>query len=258
MSETGGIDIGAPGEGIAGVQEQLSEEAKQRFAAAAAAMAQIRREERSKKRDDQVARVILQFLAQDSNTHLFLLISRLVARDCPSIFILSIISLIDEGSYLAVQEYLQETLQKTAKEAVDENMPLLKSGTLDAESNRVLIEWITRMQMVMALDAERILISLMIDEKNIDGTILQLSTFVLQEFFLRQGKATPFDKVQPLAGSILQTVFEPFVEAARKKLLEQKETKDEKDELEFLFLLMPLFVLSPLPQLRCNTARNAS
>ncbi|MEK7563559.1 MAG: hypothetical protein AAB544_04150 [Patescibacteria group bacterium] len=230
MSEFGGIDIGAPGEGVAGAPEQLSEEAKQRFAAAAAAMAQIRREEkRSKKRDDQVARVILQFLAQDSNTHLFLLISRLVARDCPSIFILSVISLIDEGSFVAVQEYLQETLQKTAKEAVDENMTLLKTGTLDAETNRVLIEWITRMQMVMALDPERILVSLMLDEKNIDGTILQLATFVLQEFFLRQGKATPFDTVQPLAGSILQTVFEPFVAAARQRLLESKE-KDDVDE----------------------------
>lgn len=230
MSETGGIDIGAPGEGIAGAPEQLSEEAKQRFAAAAAAMAQIRREEkRSKKRDDQVARAILQFLSQDNYTHLFLLISRLVARDCPSIFILSIISLIDEGSYLAVQEYLQETIQKTAKEAVDENMTLLKTGTLDAETNRVLIEWITRMQMVMALDPERILMTLMIDEKNIDGTILQLSTFVLQEFFLKQGKATPFDKVQPLAGSILQTVFEPFVEAARKKLLESKEKEQDEE-----------------------------
>ena len=231
MSEFGGIDIGAPGEGIAGAPEQLSEEAKQRFAAAAAAMAQIRREEkRSKKRDDQVARVILQFLAQDSNTHLFLLISRLVARDCPSIFILSVISLIDEGSFVAVQEYLQETLQKTAKEAVDENMPLLKTGTLDAETNRVLIEWITRMQMVMALDPERILVSLMLDEKNIDGTILQLATFVLQEFFLKQGKATPFDKVQPLAGSILQTVFEPFVAAARQRLLESKEKENSDEE----------------------------
>ena len=230
MSEFGGIDIGAPGEGAVGAPEELSEEAKQRFAAAAAAMAQIRREEkRSKKRDDQVARVILQFLAQDSNTHLFLLISRLVARDCPSIFILAVISLIDEGSYLAVQEYLQETLQKTAKETVDENMTLLKTGTLDAATNRALIEWITRMQMVMALDAERILVSLMIDEKNIDGTILQLSTFVLQEFFLKQGKATPFDKVQPLAGSILQTVFEPFVAAARKRLLEKAEKKEEEE-----------------------------
>src|SRR3990167_6732728 len=164
MSEFGGIDIGAPGEGAVGAPEELSEEAKQRFAAAAAAMAQIRREEkRSKKRDDQVARVILQFLAQDGNTHLFLLISRLVARDCPSIFILAVVSL-------------------------------------------------------------------MIDEKNIDGTILQLSTFVLQEFFLKQGKATPFDKVQPLAGSILQTVFEPFVAAARQKLLESKAQENSDGE----------------------------
>lgn len=229
MSEFGNIDIGTPGEGAAGAKEQLSEEAKQRFTAAAAAMAQIRREEkRSKKRDDQVARAILQFLSQDNYTHLFLLISRLVARDCPSIFILSVISLIDEGAFLAVQEYLQETLQKTAKEAVDEHTTLLKAGTLDRETNRTLIEWITRMQMVMALDAETILMSLMIDEKNIDGTILQLSTFIVQEFFLKQGKATPFDKVQPLAGSILQTVFEPFVAATRKKLLESK--KKDKDE----------------------------
>ena len=231
MSEFGGIDIGAPGEGAVGAPEELSEEAKQRFAASAAAMAQIRREEkRSKKRDDQVARCILQFLAQDNYTHLFLLISRLVARDCPSIFILSVISLIDEGSFVAVQEYLQETIQKTAREAVDENTKLLKVGTLDAEMSRALIEWITRMQMVMALDPEKILMSLMIDEKNIDGTILQLTTFVLQEFFLKQGKATPFDKVQPLAGSILQTVFEPFVAGARQRLLNAKAKKeDEKD-----------------------------
>ncbi|MBM3228035.1 hypothetical protein FJZ27_04230 [Candidatus Peribacteria bacterium] len=230
MSEFGSIDIGAPGEGVAGAPEQLSEEAKQRFAAAAAAMAQIRREEkRSKKRDDQVAKAILQFLAKDDYTHLFLLISRLVARDCPSVFILAVLSLIDEGSFAAVQEYLQETMHKTAKEAVDENTTLLKAGTLDAESNRALIEWITRMQMVMALDPERILLSLMIDERNIDGTILQLSSFVLQEFFLRGGKDAPFDKVQPLAGSILQTVFEPFVHAARKKLLARREESQRAD-----------------------------
>ena len=229
MSEFGGIDIGAPGEGAVGAHEQLSEEAKQRFTAAAAAMAQIRREEkRSKKRDDQVAKAILQFLAKDDYTHLFLLISRLVARDCPSVFILAVLSLIDDGSLVTVQEYLQETLQKTAKEAVDENTRLLKAGTLDAEQNRALIEWITRMQMVMALDADRILLTLMLDERNIDGTILQLSSFVLQEFFVKHGKDAPFEKIQPLAGSILQTVFEPFVTSARRKLLEQRQKGQEE------------------------------
>lgn len=230
MSEMGNMEIGSPGEGASGVSEQLSEEAKQRFTAAAAAMAQIRREEkRSKKRDDQVAKTILQFLANAQYTHLFLLISRLVARDCPSIFILAVISLIDETSATAVHEYLQETIHKTSKDAVDESTTLLKAGSLDAKANRLLIEWITRMQMVMAIDPERILLSLMVDEKHIDGTILQLTSFILQEFFrVQEGKSAPFDKVQPLAGSILQTIFEPFVGIARRKLQERSESNSDK------------------------------
>lgn len=99
MSEFGGPDILGPSEGGSSAPEQLSEQAKQRFAAAAAAMQQIQREEkRSKKRDDQVAKAIVQFLGQDEHTHLFLLISRLVARDCPSIFILTILSLIHDAA----------------------------------------------------------------------------------------------------------------------------------------------------------------
>jgi hypothetical protein len=223
MTELGGLDIGTPGEGVAGAPEQLSEEAKQRFAAAAAAMAQIRQEEkRSKKRDDQVAKAIVQFLAKDNYKHLSLLVSRLVARDCPSIFILAVLSLIDQGSLAAVHEYLTEILKKTSKEAVDENTALLAPGILDAEANRTLVEWITQMQMVMALDPEEILTSLMLDEKNIDGTVLQLASFVLQEYFRSRKRPAPFEKLQPLAGSILQTVFEPFVAQARKKLLQER------------------------------------
>src|SRR3989338_9625015 len=97
MSEQGG-DLYTPGEGGAGVSEELSEEAKQRFAAAAAGLQQIRKEEKkAKKKDDQVARVIVHFLGSTQHTHFFVLISRLVARDCPSISF-SILSLIHEPS----------------------------------------------------------------------------------------------------------------------------------------------------------------
>src|SRR3989338_6586098 len=105
MSEIGGIEIGSPSEGSGKAPEQLSEEAKQRFAAAAAAMKAIQREEkRSKKRDTRVARTIIQFLNDDRYAHLFVLISRLVARDCPSIFILSVPSLINDECATVVQE----------------------------------------------------------------------------------------------------------------------------------------------------------
>src|SRR3989344_9696313 len=99
MSDFGGLDIGATQEGASNASEQLSEDAKARFAAAAGAMRQIRREEKkSKKKDDRVAQVIMKFLGNQQDAHLFTLISRLVARDCPSIFILAVISLIDEES----------------------------------------------------------------------------------------------------------------------------------------------------------------
>ncbi len=223
MSELGGLDIGMPDERTGGGPEALTDDAKQRFAAAAAAMQQIRREEKkSKKRDDQVAKTILKFLSNQDNTRLFVLISRLVARDCPSIFILAILSLIDEESTGVVQAYLQEVAQKTEKDMIGEaSMAVTKSGQLDADANAALVAWITRMQMVLAMEPEKILMKLMIDERNIDGTVLQLTTFVLQEFFVTRKKTIEFSELQPLTASILQSVFQPFVGGVRKLLAER-------------------------------------
>ena len=228
MSEAGGLDIGLPDEGQGGVSEELSEDAKARFAASGAAMTQARKEEKkSTKKDDKVVQVIMKFLQDQKNSHLFTLISRLVARDCPSIFILAIISLIDEESMSEVAGYLKELTEKDAHQVVDESMALTKGGEIDAETNRALIDWITRMQMVLSQSPEQILTKLMIDEKNIDGTVLQLTTFVLQRFFESRKKSAEFEKLQPLTASILQTVFEPFIGSARKALQEQEEETEE-------------------------------
>lgn len=222
MSDLGGPEISAPGEGGASSTEALSEEAKQRFAAAAAGMQQIRREEKkSKRRDDQVAKAIIQFLDDAQHTHLFVLISRLVARDCPSIFILAILSLIHEGCRTTVKEYLKETIGEQPEPDFTGATALTKSGAIAVEDGRILILWITRLQTVLSLDVHGILLKLMVDEKHIDGTVLQLTTFVLQEFFQAQKKEIAFDRLQPLTASILQTVFEPFIPSVRQLLAER-------------------------------------
>jgi hypothetical protein len=231
MSELGNLDVGTPSEGQSGAPEQLSENAKQRFAAAAAAMQAIQREEKkSKKRDSRVARTILQFLNDDRYAHLFVLISRLVARDCPSIFILAILSLINDECRTVVKEYLEEANVTFPEGMKDENLPVTADETMDARTNRILIAWITRMQTVLNLETQQILIKLMHDENNIDGSVLQLSTFVLQEFFTSEsgGKRSPsFESLQSLSASILQTVFEPFLHLVK---LPTKKKKDEDDE----------------------------
>ena len=208
MSEFGGAEIFTPGEVGSGAPEALSEQAKQRFAAAGAAMKAIQREEKkSKKRDARVAKTIIQFLNDDRYTHFFVLISRLVARDCPSIFILAILSLINEECLRVVTEYVKES---TDGEDVPTTQMMKSENT---ETNALLVDWITRMQMVLSLDPHTILMTLMVDEKNIDGTVLQLTTFTLEEFFKSKaggGRVIAFEKLHPLTASILQTVFEPF------------------------------------------------
>jgi len=230
MSETGGESY-TPGEGASGAPEQLSEEARQRFAAAAAAMQAIQREEKkSKKRDGRVARTILQFLQDERYTHLFVLISRLVARDCPSIFILAILSLINDECLAVTQEYLNETGSANARETSEAGLQLLQGGELNALANQTLVEWITRLQLVLSTEAKPILDKLMIDDRNIDGTVLQLSTFVLQEFFRSEvgGKRNiSFENLHALTSNILQTVFEPFMQMFERKNLPKTQVDDD-------------------------------
>lgn len=229
MSETGGFESFQPGEGQAGASEALSEAAKQRFAAAAAQMKQTAKEEkRSRKRDDRVARAIIQFLNDQDHTHLFLLISRLVARDCPSIFILGIVSLIHQSSLETVEEYINEHNVRIDP-AIDNSMALTQGGHLPPEINETLIKWITRLQLVMSIDGEKIIRRLLVDAQNIDGSVLQLTTFVLVEFFAKSGRPIVYEQLQPMTLSILQTLIEPHLAHVEKFLLEQEEERKKAE-----------------------------
>ncbi len=231
MSEYGAESF-SPSEGGSGAPEQLSEEAKQRFAAAAAAMQAAKREEKkSKKKDSRVAKTIVRFLNDDRYTHLFVLISRLVGRDCPSIFILAILSLIDEECRSVVREHLGET--EEAVPGPDARVPAVTTTALSEQTNRDFLEWITRMQLVLSREPGAILHRLLVDDRNIDGTVLQLTSFILQEYFRsdRGGqKDPPFEKLHLFAVSILQTVFEPFMEDVDRSLLTQPAAGEAADD----------------------------
>lgn len=231
MNESGGFELDAGGEGLAGASEQLSEQAKEQFAANLQAIKQLRvLEKKSKKKDDAVAQIIIQFLAKPQYAHLFVLISRLVGRNCSSIFILAIVSLIHSEAKKAVDDYLQEQYNTSANQLTLESKSIAMSNTLETTANALILEWITRLQMVLAIDSDAILHSLMIDEKNIDGTLLQLCTFVVQEFYKQQKKPVPFEQVQPLTASLLQSVITPYLAAVQKKILAKQAESLQSDE----------------------------
>lgn len=210
MDDFGGPESFTPSEGGSGAREQLSEQSKQRFAQAQAQLKALMKEEKkAKKRDDRVAQAIVQFLGDDRYAHLFQLIVKLAALDCPSIFILAILSLIHEGSKSTVEEYIAENQLKIS--TPDTHSPSLQSEGLPADQRQTLLQWIARMELVVKIDTEAILKRLMTDEDNIDGTVLQISTFVLQDYFRSIGRQIEYEELQPLTIKILQDVVEPHL-----------------------------------------------
>lgn len=216
MPEFGGSESFTPGEGGGAASEGVSESAKQRFAQAQQQIKQIIRDEKkAKKRDDRVVETIRQFLGDDKYAHLFQLISRLAARDCPSVFILAILSLIHEGSLQAVEEFIAEQgIRIDASGLAAAAAP--DSQGLPPEMREKLILWSSRMELVLNIDPQKILSRLMVDAANIDGSLLQFTTFVLVDFFELAGKPIPYDDLQPLTVKILQDIIQPHMEMMEK------------------------------------------
>lgn len=230
MSETGGLDIGMPDEGTGGASETVREQASEQFAAAqqAAQQQQQREEKRAKKRDDSVAQVIIQFLTDSQKTHFATLIARLVAIDCPSTFILAVLSLINDQCRTVAEAYLKEySVEMPAPENIDHSIIPANSALTDS-ANEQLATWMMRMNLVMGIDEEKVLNSLIVDDQNIDGTILQLTSFVLQEFLTNNSKNPDFEQLQQLAAGFLQTLFQPAMHArVERRLAEVKEEDDD-------------------------------
>lgn len=231
MSETGGLDIGMPDEGQGGVSEAASEAASQRFAASQQAAAQQQREERkAKKRDDNVAQVIMQYLTDTQKTHLATLIARLVALDCPTTFLLAILSLINEKCASAVTDYLQEKgVSVDETDAIDRSVIPANSALTDA-ANSALAAWVVRMETVMRVDEEPVIAALLVDDQNIDGTVLQLTAFVLQEFLSAHEKSVPFEQLQQLSAGILQPLFTPAMHARMQRRIAEEATRTKDEE----------------------------
>lgn len=226
--ESYGPDEGGEG-GTGNVSEGISEQAKEQFASAQAAMQQIRKEEKkAKKRDDGVAQMILQFLNDTQRTHLATLIARLVAINCPSPFILAILSLISEGCRSVVADYLKEK-QITIDASTPNNTDLMHTTGLDTHSTVELTEWIMRMETVLSTDPDTILDTLIVEDNNIDGTVLQLSTFVLQTFLTDHKKNASFESLQQLSIGVLQGLFTPYMQARMDRMIENQ-PKEDVDE----------------------------
>ena len=228
----GAAESSSAGEGGGSASEQASEKAREQFRDASAQSKQQAKDERkARHRDDRVAQTIKDFMSDEQYAHFFQLISRLAARDCPSVFILALLSLIHNGAREAVEEYIVE--QKIVLNVPNEPSSMDNDNGLSSPTKEEIVLWISRLSLVMSIDTEQVLSRLMVDENNIDGTVLQLATFVLVEFFMQHKRPVPFEELQPMTVKILQDVIEPHMavmEAYFARLRNDTKKDDDSDE----------------------------
>ncbi len=141
---------GAPqtGEQASETQEQFSE----RYKKAQAAIKQIQKEETRKKQDDDaLAKLIVQFLGQGKTVY-FLLISRLIAKNIPSDFILSIIALV----YVPAKQVISKKIIEHQLQSSDVNQEE-SSALFQPEEKQEIDIWTANIMSISKKESKRIL-----------------------------------------------------------------------------------------------------
>ena len=179
---------------------------------------------KAKKRDDRVAQTIKQFMNDDAFAHLFPIISRLAARDCPSLFILALLSLIHDDARVTVDEFIQEWNIEIGDDIPGEDA----SSSIPEEMRRSIFQWISRLELVLKMNALHILSRLMIDPETIDGSLLQCTNFVLIDFFKMQGRTVNYDAMEPLTTNILQDLIEPYTALVEEYFASMEEKSEDE------------------------------
>ena len=152
------------------------------------AMQQLQKDEgQAKGYDLALASIIVRFLSQPQNTDLFLLISRVVALNLPSEFIIAILSLVDSKARQVVTGFLAEGKKHGAHHDPHSALAIrheAKFETLSPELKKEIESWVAAMAEVAGRTPERVLEAILLPghDKRIAPVPVQLSAFILRNY----------------------------------------------------------------------------
>lgn len=235
-----------------GMSEAAFEALRERMAAAAAQIAQIKKEEgKQKKKEEELLKILVKFVKTSSKTDLVLLISRVLEQNIPANFILSIIVLSNPEIHAEVGEFkLLDHSQREAAEfsepgahshamvffsADDETLPLKVKIALDNWMKNLLLQAEDNAQKLLKTAYEIEMKELpkewdFEDTKyerieNIRPVLVQIITFVMREFLEQNNISEPFEKLYDFAKFIITGILNKTKENLEgRKLLDSKTT----------------------------------
>lgn len=224
MSETGDFELfNAPAAKES--SEQSDEQFREEMRQTQAAVKQLQKEEgQAKAQDNNLAGIIVQFLGQPQNTDLFLLISRMVAQNVPSEFILAMISLIDEAAHQEVTSYLTAGKLTNPIESTALTIhPKTEFTSLPPEHKGVIDAWVKQLNESALHKPHRILETLIQRRPTtaLAEAPVQLGAFILRRYMEKYQVEYDFDHLR----DFFQSVILEIIKNAETLLEGQKQLK---------------------------------
>jgi len=206
MAESGDFEMfGAP---VAKESnEQSDEQFREEMKRAQKGRQQLKKEEgKARANDDKLAQIIVQFLAQDGNTDLFLLISRCVALNIPSEVIIAVLSLVDRSASEEIENILKETDKNALTVPDHSDIHSLSGGQKQAIDN-----WLKNITAAAYSKPHRTLESILIKKtakesteilREIAGPFVQLSAFIMRNYLAMQSITIDYGKLRDFMQSV--------------------------------------------------------
>lgn len=190
---------------IGPMNESAFEAFKERMAAAAAQIAAIKKEEsKQKQKEEELIKILLQFIKTSQKSELVLLISRALEQNLPANFILAIIVLSNPELQTKEINPLQLANPESSTSLTffqeDQSLPLKIRIALDIWLKGLLYQGNESPQKLLKTAYE-------LPPEEIKTILIQLTAFVLDDFFTQNQKTEPREKLTDFSNFLIKGIL---------------------------------------------------
>jgi len=208
------------------------EKFKERIKAAAAQIKALQAgEQKQRKKEEKLIKILLKFVKTGTKKDIMLLIARLLEQNVPPLFILSIVSLGHEDikkdlndEKLLAEDQKGDSEKKELTEKVNKNSLSVLEGNkaLPLKLRIEIDEWLKYIYNQAFEDPHRLIRTALDSENNIILPLVQLPAFILRDYLEKNGQPADYEKLKEFSKFFMIGIMEKAID----KIKEQKEIKE--------------------------------
>lgn len=217
-------------EDTGGVDEASFEKFKERVKAAQAQIKALQKgEQKVRKKEEKLIKILLRFVKNHQKKDIMLLIARLLEQNIPSIFILSIVLLGNEDVLNEEESKTFLTAPESSKEVEEMSLSTMDKDQLLPVKLKVRIdEWLKSIMSSALENPHKLLLTSLDSDKQIILPLIQLCAFILRDYLVQNSEEANYEDLKDFSQFFLSGIMEKVAD----KVANQKELKDNEEQSE--------------------------